>query len=227
MSIYKYRYFKKVKAHYIMWIFCGIALFAGIVNLQSANMVKDYIPVTGYIENVEQTSVLRRSGRETRYNYTITWERDGEEYHRRLTGQIDKPDETIREIWVSPDNTNAIPNNSDNIAKSGKMDLIVAAIIFVLSFVVRAVYYSMYPQKNIKNMSKAAQKDKYEDIHIYTIMIGVCCAFGALLTGAIVLSGSVKEDGLALILSEMSIGCIIAAIGCFIAARIYKKKHNL
>lgn len=112
-------------------------IFISIMNMHSALSVKNYIETTGVISEVESKEHLSRQGKQTRFSYIITWEKDGKEYQKRVKAAFSKPDEGINVIWVRPDNKDAILSNSVSIRVTSYFDLIVGIVLGVVAVLFR------------------------------------------------------------------------------------------
>lgn len=119
---------KNIKLHYLMWMISIAFTIIVILNVHSSYLTKDYECVPGKIEDVTETKELTKKGYEVRYNYVITWYRDGQYFKRAVHEAFSAPDESITKVWVNDDNTDAIVSN---VSKTRRETLFMGGIAIV------------------------------------------------------------------------------------------------
>jgi hypothetical protein len=153
--------------HVILWIVAAVFLFAGCTNYHSSVIVADYEKICGEICNVEEEEVLRKGVYVTRYSYDIVWEDDGEEYVKHLDGQMDAPEEGLRDIWVRPDIMDAALSSSAEIGSEVTGNLAIALVAGLAGFIAYFICCAM------RKESYAEKQERLENKRLCSMMAAI------------------------------------------------------
>lgn len=162
----------RLKLQYILFFITILFGLGGTFNLLSAIRTSEYKKVSGYITDVETTSDLTKSGRRTRYNYTIIWTCDGKMYKRNVHEAINAPDESTTEFWADENNTTAIASKPTEIRYNAYLNIIIAVVSAILGGILHS-----RTKKTDKSNKKNTQKESNEKGYIL-IMTAIALFFG-------------------------------------------------
>jgi len=151
----------KMRIHCLFFLFGVFFTFVLFNNFIGYERTKDFECVPGKVEITNINSELRRGGTRKLYDYVITWYRDGECFQRECVKQLDKPDDSITDIWVNKENTYAVLD-SPSKNKKDLLGLGVLTIVFItLGFITR--------RNSFRN--KPHTKDSLESLEIVYFLV--------------------------------------------------------
>jgi len=148
------------------FIISGVLLFFALINLHSAGLSEDYLPVIGEISNVEEDEKRVQHGRlRKEYDFDVSWEMEGQVYEKHFEDQLGYRSEGPVYIWVSPDGQQVRFSSSEDVYKETPLTLAVALVAGILGFV-------FLKEKNRKRryVSKAERMDQLENRKIYSVI---------------------------------------------------------
>ncbi len=108
-------------------------LLMQVLQLGPALMSKDYIPVPGYISDVNISDTrYNKISKKVTYEYTIHWTYEGQDYEKKNYSLNEKPDENISEVWIKKDNSDVMLYGSKELTRQTFMFGAMASVFFVI-----------------------------------------------------------------------------------------------
>lgn len=130
------RSFYEEYPHVFCFIVSAVFILASLYNLHSADLSKDYLPVTGEISNVEEDAKRVQRGRlRMEYDFDVSWEMNGETYEKHFEDQLDYRPEGPVDIWVSPNGENVHFSSSEEVYKEEPLWIAVGVAAGILGVV--------------------------------------------------------------------------------------------
>nr|MBQ8253163.1 hypothetical protein [Lachnospiraceae bacterium] len=201
----------KENPHIICFIVSVVFLLASLLNLHSADLSAEYIPLTGEITNVEEDAKLVRGTKRICYDFVVSWETDGQTYEKNFDDQVDYRPEGPVDIWVSPDGQQLRFSSSEEIYKEVPLTIAVGVIAGILGII-------LWKRKNGKRkyISKAERMDQLENRKIYSV---IACLVFAVMAGFFGYEVYKEYNSLYV---DVIISCVI---GMFVCVGIFVHAH--
>ena len=145
---------------YIHLFTLGFALFMvfiGIANMQGSYESRDFICVPGYVTDITGSRHFSSKQVRTEYSCTINYTFiDGYDYSCTQSGLLERPDEHLTEVWVSPDNSEVHMSSPKSAFTSSIIDFLIAIVFFVLTIPLYIRYKRIYKCGNYSSISRKA-----------------------------------------------------------------------
>ena len=110
-------------------------IIIGFFNAHSSYELQDYIPVPGYVTDIEEVQRHYFKGHRYEYNYDIHYYYDDDEYIVHKEGMRSRPDENTSTIYCSPDFRDVSLGDSEDAKNESAIDFSIAAALFVIGLV--------------------------------------------------------------------------------------------
>ncbi|XME02105.1 hypothetical protein QYZ88_015715 [Lachnospiraceae bacterium C1.1] len=208
---------KKENGYRTILFLCAVAcFFLAFLQMEPALRTRNYILVPGYISDITVTNLSSSRGKKIKYEYLVHWFFEGQEYTKKQSSLIDRPDDSISEVWISRDNTDMLIYSSDNLLKQS----IYLALGGIVLFIVWLIIY------------KRSEKVPYNDevaagIFLHSLFNAFLSGF-AFLISIIMYKDSVKKENLNLIYLSKVLGsfCVLLTAFFIILAIAAKREEN-
>ena len=146
-----------IKKHiYIIPIALSIFfILFGFFNAHSSYDLRDYIPVSGYVSDIQQVQRHYFKGHRFEYDYDIHYFYDDEEYVVHKEGMRSRPDENTTTVYCSPDFRHISLGDSEDAKNESAIDFAVAAALFIIGIILYITTDDKKKRINIRGSKNA------------------------------------------------------------------------
>jgi hypothetical protein len=206
------------KPHRICFLIAGVFLFLAMTSFHSSMTIKDYVETTGEVSEVEEVSVYWHRSYVTRYNYLLTWTKDGEEYEKYFDEQVDPREEGEVTVWVRPDNRDAVFANGVEAGESAYQYLGIGLAAGFIGLLLMFIW-------NAGNrMSRQLEEEHLENTRLYSGLVFIVCIIGIIIQLCMSYKDYRSGEYVNPVMYDFSIACgVIAAICMVLFLRAGKK----